>query len=104
MGFFIKSVFPMTSKQDENTKAEYGMDFKKALQVNWGVDYKYLIRIGKKGSYISTGATITIPGIIGSIGKIEQRSGSEYTVIRDKIQMFTINAYIGLGFSLGKRN
>ena len=104
MGFFIKPVFPMTSKQDENTKAEFAMDFRKALQVNWGVDYKYLVRIGKKGSYISTGATITMPGIIGSIGKIEPGSWSEYTVIRDRIQMFTINAYIGLGFSLGKRN
>ena len=102
MGFFIKPVFPMTSKQDENTKAEYGMDFKKALQVNWGVDYKYLFRIGKKGSYISTGATITMPGIIGSIGKIEPGSGSQYAVIHDQIRMFTINAYLGIGFGLGK--
>ena len=102
VGFFVKPVFPISWKSDENSKAEFAVGFRKTVQVNWGLDYKYLIRIGKKGTYVSTGATVAMPGIIGSIGKIEQRPGSQYSVIRDKIQMFTINAYLGIGFGLAK--
>ena len=104
MGFFIRPVFPVTWKLNENSKAEFAMAFHCAPQANWGLDYKYLLRIGKKGGYLSTGATVTMPGIIGSIGKLESLPNSQYTVIRNKIQMFTINAYLGLGFNLGKRN
>ena len=104
LGFFVRPVFPVTWKMNENTKTEFAIGFRCNPQANWGLDYKYLLRIGKKGGYLTTGATVTMPGIIGSIGKLEPLTGSQSSVIRNKIQMFTINAYIGIGFNLGKRN
>lgn len=104
MGVFVEPVFSVSNKLNKQTRTEFSVGFRPSVQMNWGVDYKYLFRIGKKGAYLSTGASVTMPGIIGSIGKIDALPGSSYSIVRDKVQMFTIKGSIGIGFGLGKIN
>lgn len=104
-GIFIGTVIPTSYTLNEQTKAEFGIDdFHTAAQFNWGIDFKYNLKLGKKGFYVSGGTSLTFPGIIGSLGNIELLPSSSYTIVRDEIKMYSINIFCGLGFQLEKNS
>lgn len=98
-GVFVGAVFPTSYSLNEQTKGKFGVDdFCPSLQFNWGIDFKYNLRIGKKGLYALGGTSLTFPGIIGSLGKIKLLPSSSYTIVRDEIKMYSVNLFCGIGF------
>lgn len=54
------------------------------------------------GLYATCGASIIGPGTVGCIGKIEMQPNSSYSIIRDKIKMYSLEGFIGIGIHLRK--
>jgi len=100
-GFFIGSVFSVSTTLKDEIKINYAVKvIRPYSEIYWGIDYSYIQSFGKKGWYAIAGASITMPGLLGGIGKIEMENNSPYTIIRDKIQMYTVRGFIGIGMRL----
>jgi hypothetical protein len=100
-GFFIGCLIPVSYDMNDQTKADFGFNsIQHAVQLNWGVYYSYSILLSKKGLYAIAGATMTMPGTVGCVGKIEMQTDSPYSIIRDKIKMYSLEGFIGIGIHL----
>jgi hypothetical protein len=103
-GVFIGCLIPVSYDMNDQTKADFGFDsIQPAVQLNWGVYYSYSILLSKKGLYAIAGATMTMPGTIGCIGKIQMQPDSPYSTIRDNIKMYSLEGFIGIGIHLKSR-
>ena len=65
---------------------------------NWGIDFNYLVPLGEKGLYALMGASGTMPGFAGSIGKIQMQSASPYSTVHSNIRMYSVKIFLGVGF------
>jgi len=102
-GFFIGVVFPFSYDIDKQAKINYGIeDISHSVQFCWGIDFSYSLRLGTSGFYMIAGTSLTMPGLIGGIGKIKLEDDSSYTLVRSDIRMYTIKGFIGVGYRLGK--
>lgn len=97
-GIFICNTFPVSINMFDATTTEFGISkIKPTSQFHWGIDYSYQISISKKGVYFIGTASTTLPGSIGSIGKIELNQTTTYTLMRDRIKVYFICASFGFG-------
>lgn len=100
-GFFIGCLIPVSYNMNDRTKSDFTISgIQHAVQLNWGAYYSYTIQLSKKGLYAIAGATMTMPGTIGSIGKIQMQPGSTYYTVRDNIKMYSLVGFIGIGIDL----
>lgn len=102
-GPFIRFITPISSKMSESVKNNYGFeDFQPNIQLNWGFDFRYILQLNKSGAYLIGGASLTLPGIVGSIGHIELQPSSSYTIVNDDIKMYSGQVFIGFGYGFPK--
>jgi len=97
------SVFPIGHEMNDQTKANFALDdFQSAAEYLWSFDESYSLALGKKGLYMVAGLSLTMPGLLGCVGKINVQPNSPYAIIRDKIKMYSYTGFLGFGYRLEK--
>lgn len=91
--------FPLSYKMNNTRIQEYGISsFNTSMQLNWNIDFNLKVPLGKKGVYGIANAGLTMPGLVGSIGKLNVKPESSFTVEHSKVKMYYFTSSIGLGY------
>lgn len=99
-GITLGLISPISYKMNDETKAAFNFkDFRPSAQFFWSMDYSYSFRIAK-GFYFNVGASVTMPGLVGCVGRMEMQPNSDYTITRDKVKMYAVSGFIGYGYRL----
>jgi hypothetical protein len=102
-GVGISSTVPLYHKMNTTRTQEYGIDkFRSSMQLNWNIDFNLKVRLGKKGVYGIANAGLTMPGLVGSIGKLNVKPESSFTVEHSKVKMYYFTSSVGLGYYFNK--
>lgn len=103
-GLFISTTSAVSSQITDEARTTYGIsDIQSAVQFNWGSEFKYVVRIGRQGLYATAMFSITFPGTIGSIGKLEMQPGAAYSLVRDEIKAYHVRGAVGIGYRFAGR-
>jgi hypothetical protein len=98
-GMSIGVVYPFSNEINEETKNYFGIkDFQQSLELFFEINANCYLPLNNDGLYLTAGTSFTLPWLIGSIGEIELQSGSSYTIVRDKVLLYSISGYLGLGY------
>jgi len=100
-GMSVGAVFPFSVNINEGTKNYFGIkNFQNKVEVFFEINANCYLPLNNDGLYLTAGTSFTLPWLIGSIGEVELQSGSSYTVVRDKVLLYSISGYLGLGYRL----
>ncbi len=103
-GLFISATSAVSTQVTEEAQSTYGIaGIRSAVQFNWGSDFKWVIRIGRHGLYATAMLSMTFPGTIGSIGKLEMQPGAAYSMVRDEIKAYHVRGAVGIGYRFAGR-
>lgn len=99
-GISIGAVFPFSSNFSEGTKNNFGIkDFQSGVQIFFEINASGSLALSDR-LYLSAGASFTLPWVVGSIGKLEMQPGSQYSIVRDEVILYSIGGYLGIGYIL----
>lgn len=99
-GLSLGLVSPISHDLNDLTKAAFNFnDFRPSAQFFWSMDYSYSFQIAK-GFYFNVGASVTMPGLVGCVGRMEMLPNSDYTITRDKVKMYSVSGFLGFGYRL----
>lgn len=99
----ISTSFPLSHKMNAIRAQEYGISsFNRSMQFNWNIDFNLKVPLGKKGVYGIVNAGLTMPGLVGSIGKLNVEPESSFTAARSRVKMYYFTSSIGLGYYFNK--
>lgn len=102
LGPFVSFLFPTQTSITPGLTAQYGITgISQSMQFNWGGSFRGSLRIGHSGVFCFAEASVTMPGIVGSVGSFQLDPGSSYSLTRSEIKMYSLrfNAGIGCRFS-----
>ena len=101
-GIFVRTVSSISYAVDPAAKTTYGItDISNQTEMNWGIETYISCAFGEKGFFGKVGGSVTMPGVMDGVGKI-QSNLSGYTVVDDTIVMYSMEFYVGVGLRIGK--
>lgn len=103
-GFFISASSAVSSEITDEARSTYGIAaIRSSVQFNWGSEFKYAVRIGRQGLYAVAMLSMTFPGTIGSVGKLEMEPDAAYTLVREDIKMYSVRGALGVGYRFARK-
>ncbi|MBL7849290.1 MAG: hypothetical protein JNN04_00210 [Cyclobacteriaceae bacterium] len=104
IGGFGSFLFPVQTSVYPSLTTLYGIKgINPSVQFNWGMSFRGFFRIGHSGLFGFSEASITLPGVVGSIGSFQLEPGSSYVLTRSEIKMYSFRIMGGIGYRLGAR-
>lgn len=104
LGPFVSFLFPTQTSITPGLTTQYGITgISPSMQINWGGSFKGWLRMGHSGVFCFAEASVTMPGIIGSIGSFQLDPGSSYSLTRGEIKMYSIRFKAGIGYRFSRR-
>lgn len=100
-GVSVGAVYPFSTKLNQETQNNFGIkNFQPTVQIFFEISASASLALNDNGLYLEAGTSFTLPWVIGSIGKLEMQSDSQYSIIRDEVILHSISVYLGIGYIL----